>query len=155
MAKIFVSFYNFAYHDKDPYIMPPFYETFVNGLKDAGNDVLCFFEKSASFFDDKIPSDVLEKVKKFDPDLFIFFNNTFWDITDYFDRPIIVYDVDTVNFFRNKDKIRSKPDRYRYLTFQKESPALICDACKTNLKNVRRVPLFTGVKANPEKAPPK
>lgn len=153
MAKIFVSLYNFAYHEKDPYIMPPFYEAFINGLKAAGNDILCFFKKEASFFNDKIPSDVLEKVKKFDPDLFIFFNNTFWDITDHFDRPIIVYDVDTVNFFRNKDKIQAKPDRYRYLTFQKESPALICDICKTTEQNIRKVPLFTGVRANPEKTP--
>lgn len=150
MSKIFVSMYNFSYHKNDPYILPPFYEAFVNGLKDAGNDVFCFFEKSAKLFDEPIPEEVLEKVKAFDPDLFIFFNNTFWDITEYFDCPIIVYDVDTVNFFRNKDKIKQSIDRYHFLTFQDEAPALIQDVCGADARQIRKVPLFTGVKANPK-----
>lgn len=150
MAKIFVSMYNFAYHKNDPYILPPFYETFVNGLKAAGNKVLCFFEKSAALFNEEIPEHVLVKIKDFDPDLFIFFNNTFWDITAYFDRPIIVFDADSVNFFRNKDKIISKPDRYCFLTFQEESSALIRDVCHVSGKQIRKVPLFSGVKANPK-----
>lgn len=153
MARIFVSFYNFAYHKKDPYIMPPFYETFVNGLKDAGNDVLYFFEKATSFFGDAIPADVLEKVKKFDPDLFILFNNAFWDITDYFDRPIIVFDVDSVEFFKNKDALLKKNNAYRYITFQESAIPLIRDAFKLNKVDVIKVPLITGIQADPSQEP--
>ena len=45
MAKIFVALNNMCRLPDDFCAMPPFYESFVNGLKDAGNEVLCFQTK--------------------------------------------------------------------------------------------------------------
>ena len=69
MARILVSFYNFARDDKDFNIMPPFYESFVNGLKNAGNDVLCFFHKTFTRkFAESIPEEYKNRITDFNPD---------------------------------------------------------------------------------------
>ena len=42
MANVFIAMYNFGRDPNDFYKMPPFLESFLNGFKDAGNNVLCF-----------------------------------------------------------------------------------------------------------------
>ena len=54
--------------------MYPYFETFLNGLKDAGNNVLCFEKIAAeTILNEEIPEEYLEKIKNFKPDLFILF----------------------------------------------------------------------------------
>lgn len=148
MPKIFVAMHNFA-RTSDPYVMPPFYEAFLNGLKEAGNEVFCFFENFSRSFEEEIPHNILKKIKSFDPDLFIFFNNAFWDITAHFDRPIVAFDIDSVNFFKNREKIRKHSSRYLFLTFQKEAAGLIQDLYGASKKSIRKITPFTGIKADP------
>lgn len=45
MAKVFISLYNFCKIPDDYTAMPPFFEAFIEGMKDAGNDVLVFQTK--------------------------------------------------------------------------------------------------------------
>ena len=67
MARIFVALYNFANKKDDFNTMPPFFESFLKGLKDAGNQVLCFHHKTyGRQFNSEIPSDIKNKVKNFD-----------------------------------------------------------------------------------------
>lgn len=146
MAKVFVSMYNFARHKDDYTIMPPFYETFVNGLKNAGNDVLCYFHKNFYMdFSGEMPKEVFEKFKSFDADIYIFFNNNFWDVTKYTDKPILVYDVDSPIFYKNLDKLKENPERYKFMTIQKGSTKVITDTFSIGDDRVGYVPPFTGV----------
>ena len=56
MARIFIALYNFGRKKDDFTAMPPFYESFITGMKEAGNDVLCFHQKTFTrSFDDPIP----------------------------------------------------------------------------------------------------
>ena len=86
MANIVVGMHNSLARLKGKY---PYFEVFLEKLKEHGNNVLCF-ERTAleTHLDSRIPEVFLEKIKKFNPDLFIFFNNQFWDISDDFDVPV-------------------------------------------------------------------
>ena len=116
MANIVVAIYNPLIRQGGMY---PYFETFLNGLKDFGNNVLCFEKTSLDKeLDMDVPEVLLEKIRDFKPDLFIFFNNQFWDVTKYFDVPIIIYDVDSPNAFCNLEKLK-KNKRYKYFTYYK------------------------------------
>ena len=144
MANIVAAIYNPLIRQNGIY---PYFETFLNGLKEAGNNVLCFEKISAeTTLNEDIPEEYLSKIKEFKPDLFILFNNQFWDISSHFDVPIIIYDVDSPNVFCNIDKLK-KNKRYKYLTLQKAGAKIIQDALEDNEIEVKYIPPFTGVKA--------
>jgi len=146
MAKIFVSMYNFARHSADYTIMPPFYETFTNGLAEAGNEVLVYFHKDFyKDFSGEMPEYIAEKVKKFNADLYIFFNNNFWDITSWTDKPILIYDVDSPLFYKNLDKVKADPNRFRYMTIQKNSVELLKEIVGVEGDIAQFAPPFTGI----------
>lgn len=146
MAKIFVAMYNFARHSDDYTIMPPFYETFISGLRDAGNEVLVYFHKDFyKDFSGEMPSFIKEKVRKFNADLYIFFNNNFWDISKMTDKPILIYDVDSPLFYMNLDEIKANPYRYRFMTIQKNSVGMLKEQVGVDEKYARYAPPFTGI----------
>lgn len=146
MAKIVVSMYNFARHKKDYTIMAPFYEAFVNGLKEHGNDVLCYFFKEWNKnFTEEIPSDLLNELKSFDADLYIFFNNNFWDITGYFDKPILIYDVDSPSLYGNKEAIQKNPNKYKIICLQESNIPVIHEMFAVPQENVICMPSFTEI----------
>ena len=112
MVNIVVAIYNPLIRQNGMY---PYFETFLNGLKNAGNNVLCFEKTSVELvLNDRIPEKYLEIIKNFKPDLFILFNNQFWDISEYFEQPIIVFDVDSPNVYCNLESLK-KNQRYSYL----------------------------------------
>ena len=88
----------------------------------------------------------LEKIKNFHPDFFILVNNQFWDISSYFDVPIIIYDVDSPNVFCNIEKLKQNK-RYKYLTIQKSSVSLIREILEDDSLEVEYIPPFSGVQA--------
>ena len=144
MANIVVAIYNPLIRQNGIY---PYFETFLNGLKDAGNDVLCFEKIAAeTVLNEEVPEEYLAKIKNFKPDLFIFFNNQFWDISKHFEQPIIIYDVDSPNVYCNIDKLK-KNKRYKYLTIQKSGIDIIQSALEDKEIEVRYIPPFTGIKA--------
>lgn len=144
MANIVVAIYNPLIRQKGMY---PYFETFLNGLKNAGNNVLCFEKIAAeTVLNEEVPEEYLAKIKNFKPDLFIFFNNQFWDISKYFEQPIIIYDVDSPNVYCNIDKLK-KNKRYKYLTIQKAGIDIIQNALEDRGIEVKYIPPFTGVKA--------
>ena len=55
--------------------MPLFYESFLNGLTQYGNDVFVASCNKWVLNYDKIPEKILKKIKNFNPDLIILFNN--------------------------------------------------------------------------------
>lgn len=153
MARIFLSFQNAIADPHNPHAMPCFYESFVDGLKAAGNDLFVYHHRNAkahyanSGSLSTIPGDLLAQVKAFEPDLFLLFNNSFYDVSPHFDCPIVVYEVDSVLYYANKEALKAKPERYKYLVPQMESIRVIHEELGVDKKNIHYVPFFTSIQA--------
>ena len=146
MAKVFVAMYNFARHKKDENILPPFYDAFVNGLKNSGNDVLCYFHKEwRKDFSGDIPEDVLSDMRAFDADMYIIFTAHFWDVTKYFDKPVIIYDVDSPTAYNNTIGIKRAPGLHKFISMQESCIPMIRDMFGVPEKNICYIPPFTEI----------
>ena len=117
MARIFISFYN-AIGTDDPKVMPCFYETFVNGLIKSGNELLVETTDIWNFKQTKCPLAIKKKIKDFNPDVCFLFNNCFYDISHLVDCPIVVYEVDSFLFYKNKSALYNNPNRFYYFVPQ-------------------------------------
>lgn len=152
MAKIFVSFYNFCKIADDYTAMPPFFESFFHGLKDSGNEVLCFQTKCTTNrgFDKEMPKQYAEMLRDFNPDLCILFNNNFWDISNFVDCPIVIYDVDSPLEFQLKEKISENVERYKFVYNQTAMLDTLKELYNVSEAQCRYIPFFTGIESNPE-----
>lgn len=145
MAKIFVAMQNVA-GKTGLNVMPPFYEAFVNGLKEHGNDVLCFhFNTIRRQFVSVIPDCIKNQMIEFDPDVCIIFNNNFWDITEFISCPIVIYDVDSPLYFLHGDSIKENIERYFFVTSQAESVQIIKELYNAQDKQIAQVPVFSEI----------
>lgn len=154
MAKIFIAFYNLGRKKGDFNAMPPFYESFINGFKRAGNDVLCFHQKNFyRSFDMNVPEVQVEIIKRFDPDLCILFCNKFWDISKIVDCPILIYDVDSPLEYAGKDNLCKNIDRYKFVVSQTGGIKLIEDLFGIKKKNIEYIPFFTEIKSDSKENP--
>jgi len=146
MARVFVAFYNFGRKKDDFDAMPPFYESFVSGLKDAGNEVLCFHQKTFTrSFDGVIPPEEERIIKRFDPQLCILFCNKFWDISNIVACPIIIYDVDSPLEYAGKEHLKKNVCRYKFVTNQSQGVKLLEDLFGVKKENVTLIPFFTEI----------
>lgn len=150
MAKVFVALYNFCRHPKDYTAMPPFFESFLNGLKEAGNDVCCFQTKKVTNrgFEQDIPEKMREMVLKFDPDLCIFFNNNFWDITELVECPIVIYDVDSPLEWQLIDNLREGVKRYLFVYNQSGTKQALLEDFNAVESQCRWIPFFSEIRAD-------
>lgn len=134
--------------------MPPFFESFLKGLEDAGNQVLCFHHKIyRREFVGKIPAAYKSIIKEFNPELCILFNFSFWDISDVVDCPIIIYDTDSPIYFCHLDVLKQKTDRFLFVAGQSKMPELYRKMFGVNDEQVCHVPFFTAVQADPNANP--
>lgn len=150
MAKIFLSFYNAVPKLGDRPGASPYYEGFVKGLVDAGNDVLVF--QSNMFFNlskdaEKCTRAIKKRLDEFSPDLIIAFNNYGPQYASMVDCPIIIYGVDSPNDYYNKDAIVANRGRFRFLALS--APEV--EALKRNYGvkdgDVGTISLFSEVRA--------
>lgn len=149
MANIVIGLHNFLITKSNLDARPPFYDAFLNGLKEAGNNVLCFEKQNyEASIKENIPEDYLEKIKKFNPDLFIFFNNQFWDITKHFEAPIVIYDVDSPNLYCNIKLIKSNINRYKFFVNQSSGIETIINVLGANKTNIMYVPPYTNIRSD-------
>lgn len=142
MANIVVSIHNPLLHIQGRY---PYFEYFVNKLCEYGNNVLLVETQKHRPKYGKIPSKILTKIKEFKPDLFILMNNNFWDVTKYFDVPMVVYDVDSPNVYSDIDKLIENIDRYKFFTISSSGTKLIQDATGAKKENICYIPPFSGI----------
>lgn len=146
MANVVVAMHNFLLNKANLNACPPFYDTFTQGLKDAGNNILCFqMNYRNNINTQKIPQKYLDKIKRFKPDLFIFFNNQFWDITKDFEQPILIFDVDSPNHHCNIDIIKKNIHRFKFLVTQTSGIKATCEIVGCQSKNVKYIPPFSGI----------
>jgi spore maturation protein CgeB len=147
VAKIFLSFFNGIQDCERNNKIPCYYESFINGLKNFGNDVFVYYDNAWHREFREIPEELLEEIKVINPDTIILFNNYFYDISEYFECPIIIFEVDSPIYFWNKDKIVSNPNRYKFFVCQTESLEYISNVFGVSKKNIVKVPFFSEIKA--------
>lgn len=149
MAKVFVAMYNFGKDTGDFYKMPPFLEAFVYGLKNAGNQVLCFQHKTyGRDFNEKIPAEYENKLKQFVPDLCILFCNNFWDISNIVNCPIVIYDIDSILEFKGADNLSKNVDRYLFVVNQTLAEVNLKERFGALDKQICYIPFFSEVRAD-------
>ncbi len=145
---IFISLFSSIEDPNNPNVaIPCFYETIIEDFKKSGHNLFVFVSKNFGANYENIPQELLDEIKAFKPDLFILFNNTFYDISKYFDVPIVVYEVDTPLFYSNRESLKKNISRYKFIISQEESVKTLEDMFNVNSKNILKIPFFTEVHA--------
>lgn len=157
MARIFVALYNFCRIPEDYCAMPPFFESFIKGLAEAGNEVKCFQTKKVTNrgFEEEIPEAYRNMLKQFDPDLCILFNNSFWDISKVVDCPIIVYDVDSPLEWQLLDNLKEHTDRYLFVHNQTNTLDVLKEDFGAEDKQCCYIPFYSEIRADDTISPSK
>ncbi len=103
----------------------PFIEGMINSLSRAGNNILNIITNDLSVRGVSLVHEtkLLEKIKSFEPDLIITFNNVlpYREILDDIDCPIACFAADTCAFFSNKNLIEIYADRYDFFNFSNDT----------------------------------
>lgn len=124
MARVLISHQTPILHN-GVYQAPAFYEGLIDTLIENGNDVFHLttndilaypWNGTNKPYSGRVKEHVHGKVKEFNPDIVISFNNSCVEgIETLLDCPILLWDADSVKYFNDKDTIRANPDRYYYL----------------------------------------
>lgn len=146
MPKIFISFFNAVYDPAAPHAMPCFYESFIKELADRGNTLLVLHHRRFSQNFGRLPQVLKNKIAEFSPDFAIIFNNAFYDLSEDFDFPIYIYEVDSVIYYSNIDILKKKKERFKYIVPQISSIDAIHDYIGVDKKNILHVPFFSSVR---------
>ena len=149
MARFFIAFYN-AIERQGICALPCFYETFVKGLAKAGNDVLVETTDIWDFRQINCPANIAKKIKDFNPDVCFLFNNCFYDISNLVDCPIVIYEVDSFLFYKNKEVLYRNPNRFYYFVPQTCSFDVLQNELHVDKNRICYVPFFSEVKAKKE-----
>ena len=126
MAKILLSLSN-AIKLNDEFQIPCFYEQLIEELKKCGNDILLYipnyFNQKMYESENELRGDVSEeelraRIKKFNPDLVITFNNTtYYKLLEITDCKVVVWNADTESFWNQVELMRKNKDRYVLFSF--------------------------------------
>ena len=128
-------------------VFPPFYDALINSLRENGNNVQVYINPVYKYsFQNDIPKNILNDLLSFKPDLFILFNNNFWDITKYFDCPIIIYDVDSPNAYANLELLKEKKSRFKFVVQQKDGIDWTSEAIGIDKNKIEYILPFTKIK---------
>lgn len=124
MARILVSYYKVQEVPIGKVLC--FWDGFVQELQAAGNDVFlintAYFNpyNSNQVKSTALDSLLMERAKKFDPELIITFNHRIpKSFLAYFDVPIIIWDGDELSFFCDLNYIHDNISRYQIFTISK------------------------------------
>ena len=146
MSKIFLSFFSCAKDLNNKKAIPCFYESFIKGLKESGNEVFAYISKEFNKNFDEIPSELLRQLKEFNPEIIILFNNAFYDISKYFECPIFIYEVDSPLYYSNKTALKNNIERYKFIVIQEESKKILIEEYKAPEKNILVAPFFSEIR---------
>ena len=147
MAKVFLAFFNGLIGVQNKYALPVFYEAFINGLIQNGNEVFACMHNHFGGLNSSIPVKLLSAIKEFNPDLIILFNNHFYDISKDFECPIIIYEVDSPLYYGNTATIKNSPERYKFFVASSSSIDILINSFNISSKNILHIPFFTSIKA--------
>lgn len=143
--KILISLFTPVTDSLNKNSIPAFYETIISKLVTEGNEVKVFISKRWNMNYGSIPSSCLLQVIKFNPDVCILFNNTFFDISNVIDCPIIVYGVDTPEYFSNKGTLLKNIERYKFIISQDEDYLPLQRDFSVKKEKILKMPFFTEI----------
>lgn len=147
MAKILITYFSKLIDKNGQPSKPCFYETFINGMIENGNDVFVIqhdkFNIDFGYLND---INIIKAIRTFDPDIAFIFNNSFYDLSKIFDFPIVIYDVDSPRYFSNKDIIKNNSSRYKFITSQISTVGTLSSQYGVDKKEILRIPFFTAIK---------
>jgi len=146
MAKVLLAFFNGIMNGDIPHAMPCFYEAFIHGLREYGNDLLVYHHNCFNTSFSALPKYIKNEIDTFRPDCAILFNNSFYDLSTYYDFPILIYEVDSILYYSNKDILRSSPNRFHYIVTQKTSIDNIKKFLRVQDKYIGYLPFFTAIR---------
>lgn len=144
MANIFIALYN-GVDVNNLSRLPCFYETFINGLRNAGNAVMVETTNIWNFKKTKCPHQLATAIKNFNPDICFLFNNCFYDISNLVECPIVIYEVDSFLFYQNKEVLYKNPNRFYYFVPQTCSFDVLQNELHVDKRRICYVPFFTDV----------
>lgn len=157
MAKIVFIFHDFwGCQREEKFVYPPFYDGLIQEFLKNGNNVYCYIRPIVNIkfdFSGTIPSDLLKELQQIDPDLFIIVNNQFWDVSAYFQCPIVCYSVDSPLFYGNLDVLKQKKDRFKFVVQQSAEINLLNEIIGPKSNNVELI--FPVSPINPLNVPKK
>ena len=147
MKNIVISFFSGI---KDPCCENPivcFYETIIESLRKSGNNVFVYIASEFSGNFEEIPPDLLKELKEFNSDVFFLFNNNFFDISDKFDCPIVIWGVDAPMGYSNYEKLKKNSDRYKYIVYSERDVFFLVSKFFVQRNNILVSPVFTEIRA--------
>jgi hypothetical protein len=97
-------------------------------------------------FSNKLEKDIINKIKKFNPDLIIAFNNSIINNIDkYIDCPIVIAEADRWMYFSNKPKIKKNINRYHFFYFTKYGRKDFIENFGAKNEQIFNIPLATDI----------
>ena len=145
MSKVLVAFYNGIEDEDDENALPIFYESLVKGLHNEENDVAIFSHKFFGVDFPKIDLETETIIKEFNPDICIIFNNCFFDLSDVINCPIVIWRVDSPQYYANKNCIKSNPERYIHFILSEDVQKILMRDFGVSEHDIFLVPSFTEV----------
>ena len=130
MARILLSFSAHLYFEGS-FQLGCFYSGLIKAMKDEGNELLImnsaeFLHNSWNCMAQNLPTyfnkeNIVTTVKNFNPDLVITFNHCIpIEVEEACNCPIIIWDVDSVDYLSDKSYIKSHIDRYTFFDLSKD-----------------------------------
>lgn len=146
MAKIFIAFFNaISQDDQSFHAIPCFYEAFIKELSELGNELFVVHHNKFVGNYGPLPLELKKEIERFSPDFALIFNNAFFDLSEYFDFPIYIYEVDSIKYYSNIEILKEKKDRFKYIVPQTSSVSLVSDYLGIRKENILYLPFFTAV----------
>ena len=125
--------------------IPCFYESFIKELEKTGNELQVYITDLFGRDYNDIPLSLLNSLKTFSPELCIFFNNSFYDVSSIFDCPIVIYEADSPLFYSNKNYLRKYSSRYKFVVTNQENLDFLKNNFGVSKNNILEVTPFSSV----------
>jgi hypothetical protein len=154
MSKIIIFSFSPIYEDNQWQLLS-FYEGFSEAFTKRGHVVRHIITNECNIdpwngnnipFSNKLAIDIINKIKKFNPDLIISFNNSkINNIGEYVDCPIVIAEADRWIYFSNKPEIKKNVNRYHFFYFTKFGEKNLIENFGANKKQIFNIPLATNI----------
>jgi hypothetical protein len=154
MSKIIIFSFSPIYDDNQWQLLS-FYEGFSEAFSKKGHVVRHIITNECNIdpwngnnipFSKKLATDIINKIKKFSPDLIISFNNSIINNIDkYVDCPIVIAEADRWMYFSNKPEIKKNINRYHFFYFTKFGRKDFIENFGANNKQIFNIPLATDI----------
>lgn len=148
MANIAMMMFCITTNDVGEFVLPCYYESFVKGLEEAGNSVLVITHPYFEMNFGPIDEEMSKTLRDFSPDICFIFNNSFYDISEIVECPIVIFDADDPIYWSNKEVLKKNPDRFYYSIIQDEDITALKREYGVSDKRIFHMQPFTEVRAD-------